>query len=412
VTIQSHRGAFAALEAQPTTGVCERRPALLIPGFTGSKEDFIPVLQPLASAGRRVVAIDMRGQYQSQGATGAGGYAPDELAADITAIIGAVAGDGQGLHLVGHSLGGLIAREVALARAARITSLTLLGSGPGRITGQRAEMLRGMLAMMAATDREDGPGPGRGPSTEDGPGTAGNRGTSDDGLPPDHRLRATVARIWDEHLAPQARADRVPEHLIAFLHRRMMSNSPTGLVAMGKYLLTCPDRTAELANLGGLPILVLYGENDDAWRPAVQERMARRLGAHRVCIPGAGHSPPVEAPETTASTLTAFWRTAEDSERRRAAGHAMSSGHSGPGARPAAAPTSEAPGPALPAPGPAAPGPAAPAPGPAAPTPGPAAPGSASARGPAARESAVSAPSPSQGRRGSAAALPSGQWAR
>ena len=62
-------GAFAALEAQPATGVCERRPALLIPGFTGSKEDFIPVLQPLASAGRRVVAIDMRGQYQSQGAT-------------------------------------------------------------------------------------------------------------------------------------------------------------------------------------------------------------------------------------------------------------------------------------------------------------------------------------------------------
>jgi len=305
VTIQSHRGAFAALDAQPATGVCERRPALLIPGFTGSKEDFIPVLQPLASAGRRVVAIDMRGQYQSQGATSAAGYAPDELAADITAIIGALAGDGQGVHLVGHSLGGLIARETALARAARITSLTLLGSGPGRLTGQRADMLRGMLAIMAAAAGEDGPG-GR--------------------LPPDHRLRATVARIWDEHLAPQARADGVPEDMIAFLHRRMMGNSPTGLVAMGRYLLACPDRTAELASLSGPPILILYGENDDAWRPAVQERMARRLGAHRVCIPGAGHSPPVEAPETTASTLTAFWRTAEESERRQGAGHTATGG--------------------------------------------------------------------------------------
>ena len=70
VTIQSHRGRFAVLEAEPAMGVCERRPALLIPGFTGSKEDFIPVLQPLASAGRRVVAIDMRGQYQSPGRTG------------------------------------------------------------------------------------------------------------------------------------------------------------------------------------------------------------------------------------------------------------------------------------------------------------------------------------------------------
>jgi pimeloyl-ACP methyl ester carboxylesterase len=290
LTIRGHRGAFAALEAQPTTGVCERRPALLLPGFTGSKEDFIAVLQPLASAGRRVVAVDMRGQYQSQGPTSAGGYAPDQLAADVTAIIDTLADDGQGVHLVGHSLGGLIAREVTLARTARIISLTLLGSGPGRLTGQRAEMLRGMLAMMS--------------------------GTSDGRLPPDHRLRATVAKIWDEHLAPQARADGVPEPMIAFLHRRMMSNSPTGLVAMGRYLLACTDRTAELASLGGPPILVLYGENDDAWRPAVQERMARRLGAQRVCIPGVGHSPPVEAPETTASTLTAFWRTAEENERR------------------------------------------------------------------------------------------------
>jgi pimeloyl-ACP methyl ester carboxylesterase len=303
VTIRGRRGVFAALDAQPATGVCERRPAVLIPGFTGSKEDFIPVLQPLASAGRRVIAIDMRGQYQSQGAASAGGYAPDELAADITSIIDALADDGQGVHLVGHSLGGLIAREVTLAQTARIVSLTLLGSGPGRITGQRADLLRGMLAMMSAAGGTGGRGP------EDGPGA------SDGHLAADNRLRVTVAKIWDEHLAPQARADGVPEPMIAFLHHRMMSNSPTGLVAMGRYLLACPDRTTELARLGAAPILVLYGENDDAWRPAVQERMARRLRGQRVCIPGAGHSPPVEAPETTASTLTAFWRTAEDSAR-------------------------------------------------------------------------------------------------
>jgi pimeloyl-ACP methyl ester carboxylesterase len=283
VVIESQRGAFAALEAQPTMGVCERRPALLVPGFTGSKEDFIPVLQSLASAGRRVVAIDMRGQYQSRGAPDADGYAPGELAMDIAAIADLVAGDGQGVHLVGHSLGGLIAREATLAQATRIISLTLLSSGPGRITGQRAQVLRGMLAAMTA---QDDPG-------------------------------AAIARIWTEKLAPQAQAEGVPEHVIAFLHERMMANSAAGLVAMGRYLLSCPNRTAELASLGGPPILVLYGENDDAWRPAVQERMARRLGADRVCIPGAGHSPAVEAPETTASTLTAFWRTAEDGARRR-----------------------------------------------------------------------------------------------
>jgi pimeloyl-ACP methyl ester carboxylesterase len=285
VTIESRRGRFAALEAEPTVGACERRPALLIPGFTGSKEDFIPVLQPLASAGRRVVAIDMRGQYQSPGAADAGGYAPAALAADIAAVTEAITG-GQGMHLVGHSLGGLIAGETVLTQTAPIISLTLLSSGPGRITGPRAEMLGGMLAVMDSAGES--------------------------------RLQATVAQIWQEHLAPEARAGGVPDHVIAFLHERMMRNSPAGLMAMGRFLLTCPDRTAELADAGGPPVLVIYGENDDAWRPAVQERMATRLGAHRVCIPGAGHSPPVEAPETTASALTAFWHQAEDEERRRA----------------------------------------------------------------------------------------------
>ena len=329
LTIESRRGTFAALEAEPSTGVCERRPALLIPGFTGSKEDFIPVLQPLASAGRRVVAIDMRGQYQSQGAHEASGYAPGELGADIIAIAEAISSDGHGLHLVGHSLGGLVAREAVLAQAAQVISLTLLSSGPGRITGQRASVLRGLLAMMTAADSTDpngttGPNGTADPngttgtgSTTDPSGSAGPSGSADAA---DGRLRATVERIFQEHLAPEAKAEGAPEPVIAFLHERMMKTSPTGLMAMGRYLLTCPDRTAELARLSRPPVLVLYGENDDAWRPAVQEQMARRLGADRVCIPGAGHSPAVEAPETTASTLTAFWRTAEDSERRRAAG--------------------------------------------------------------------------------------------
>jgi pimeloyl-ACP methyl ester carboxylesterase len=303
VTIQTRRGAFAALEAEPTTGVCERGPALLIPGFTGSKEDFIPVLQTLATAGRRVVAIDMRGQYQTQGAPQASGYAPGELGADVTAIAEAIVTDHQGLHLVGHSLGGLVAREAVLAQAAPIISLTLLSSGPGRLTGQRATVLRGLLAMMAAADTAD----------------TGTDGADTDAAAADARLRGTVESIFQDHLAPEAQAEGTPEHVIAFLHERMMGSSPTGLMVMGRYLLTCPDRTAELASLDRPAVLVLYGENDEAWRPAVQEQMARRLGAHRVCIPGAGHSPAVEAPETTASTLTAFWRAAEDGERRRAA---------------------------------------------------------------------------------------------
>jgi hypothetical protein len=39
--------------------------------------------------------------------------------------------------------------------------------------------------------------------------------------------------------------------------------------------------------------------------------MAQRLGARRLCIPAAVHSPAVEAPATTASALTQFWDAAE-----------------------------------------------------------------------------------------------------
>ena len=56
---------------------------------------------------------------------------------------------------------------------------------------------------------------------------------------------------------------------------------------------------------------VVVPVDDDAWDPAIQEDMALRLRAERVCIPGAAHSPAVEAPETTASTLTHFWNAAE-----------------------------------------------------------------------------------------------------
>ena len=98
----------------------------------------------------------------------------------------------------------------------------------------------------------------------------------------------------------------------------MLANDPAGLVLMARHMLAAPDRTAELARLD-LPVLVIYGEDDNAWSPAAQEAMAQRLGARRLCIPAAVHSPAVEAPATTASALTQFWDAAEASPTLRAA---------------------------------------------------------------------------------------------
>ena len=187
-TIETSRGKFAAYEAVPVTGVCERQPALLVPGYTGSKEDFLLILQALAAAGRQVIAIDMRGQFETPGGDDADAYQLAALAADV-ALIADWLGSGQaspepsapggrGIHLLGHSLGGLVTREILLARAARVSSLTLMSSGPGALSGPRAATLQDLLAEL------DGTGP--------------------EGLPTE------VERIWKTRLEPEAVAGGVP----------------------------------------------------------------------------------------------------------------------------------------------------------------------------------------------------------
>ena len=297
-TIRTSRGNFAALEAAPASGVCERDPALLVPGYTGSKEDFISVLDLLADDSRQVVAIDMRGQYETAGPDGPGGYAAAALGADILTVMQATGAR----HLVGHSYGGLIGREAVLAGSgAGFGSFTLMSSGPGALTGPRAAELRAMLAVLGAGG-DDGHGNEQG----------------DGGRPDRAALRDGIAEIWRAHLEPQAVAVGVPGHIVAFLDRRMRGNDPEGLILMAAHMLAAPDRTAELARLD-VPVLVIYGEDDNAWSPDAQENMARRLGARRLCIPAAVHSPAIEAPATTASALTRFWGATEAAPSRPAA---------------------------------------------------------------------------------------------
>lgn len=304
-TIHTSRGAFAALEAVPASGVCERDAALLVPGYTGSKEDFLPILDLLADGSRQVVAIDMRGQFETLGTDDPDGYSAAALGADIAAIMHATGTR----HLVGHSYGGLAGREAVLAgTGTEIASFTLMSSGPAALTGPRAKELRAMLAALGAGD-----GPRDGPADEPGdkPGDKPGDEQRDAGTPDPAELRAGISELWRTNLEPQAVEAGVPSHIVAFLGRRMLSNDPYGLILMARHLLTAADRTAELARLDQIPMLVIYGENDNAWSPAAQENMARRLGACRLCIPAAVHSPAVEAPATTAGALTQFWDAAE-----------------------------------------------------------------------------------------------------
>jgi pimeloyl-ACP methyl ester carboxylesterase len=246
-------------------------PAVLVPGYTGSKEDFALILAPLAATGRRVVAMDQRGQFESPGPDDPAAYTIEALAADLRAVAAELAGPGGGpVHLVGHSFGGLVARAAVLADPAAVASLTLLDSGPGAIGGTRRstmEALRPLLAeggMTAVYEQLE------------------RLAAGDAGVPP-----------------------RPPE-LAAFLRRRFLASSPVGLQAMGDALRGEPDRVEEL-RATGVPVLVAYGEGDDSWTPAVQADMAERLAARHAVIPGAAHSPAVENPVETVRLVADFW---------------------------------------------------------------------------------------------------------
>jgi pimeloyl-ACP methyl ester carboxylesterase len=270
-TVAGRAGPLAMLDSGGgSTGT-----ALLVAGFTGSKEDFAPLLAPLARAGVRAVAFDQRGQFESPGPDDPAAYTVAELAGDLLAVAARLREESPGpLHLVGHSFGGLVARAAVLADPAAVTSLTLLGSGPARLTGHRAELLDHL-----------------GPLLESG------------GVPAVHEAMEQLAMT-------DPRAQAVPAATRAFLTRRFLRNNAAGLRGMADAMLSEPDRVPKLAATG-VPVLVAHGEADDAWTPAAQAEMARRLGARHEVIPGSIHSPAVENPPRTLDVLLDFWSGVE-----------------------------------------------------------------------------------------------------
>ncbi|WP_328873696.1 alpha/beta hydrolase [Streptomyces sp. NBC_00287] len=267
--LRTARGDFAVVDLQVPPGVDQRGVALLLPGFTGSKEDFSLLHAPLAARGYRSVAIDGRGQYESDGpADDESAYAQGELARDVLAQAEAA---GAPVHLVGHSLGGQIARAAVILDHSPFRSLTLVASGPAQISTsqqQRVKLLRDALAVM------------------------------------------TMPEVWDailamgppEEVGGPARGIGGLDHL----RRRWLGNKPAQLAATGGQLCTEPDRVAELAAVP-LPFHVLSGEKDDTWPVPLLDDMAVRLHAHRTIVPGAEHSPNAEQPLPTADALADFW---------------------------------------------------------------------------------------------------------
>ncbi|MFJ9830374.1 alpha/beta fold hydrolase [Streptomyces sp. NPDC101169] len=271
-SLRTARGEFAVVDAPVAEGVEPRGVALLLPGFTGSKEDFNPLHVPLAERGYRTVAVDGRGQFETDGPEhDETAYAQEELAKDVLAQAAALGT--APVHLLGHSLGGQVSRAAVLLDHSPFASLTLMASGPAQISvsqQQRVKLLRDALAVM------------------------------------------TMAEVWDAIQAMEAPEETATGGLDggldnrADLRRRWMGNKPAQLLATGRQLCSEPDRVAELAAVP-LPFHVLSGALDDTWPLALLDDMAVRLGARRTVVEGAEHSPNTDQPLATARALADFW---------------------------------------------------------------------------------------------------------
>ena len=265
--VDTPAGPLAALrgDADPAT----RAPVLLVPGYTGSKEDFIAILGTVVAAGHPVLAIDQRGQFESTGVDDRSAYDLDTLGGDVLLALRSLGGQA---HLVGHSFGGLVARAATIADPGAVLSLTLMDSGPAAVPPP-ADTNIGLMAQAVP--------------------------------------QLDLETIWGLKRQLEAELEAIPPaaEIEAWMHDRFVANHPVGLLRVAEHLLDAADRTDELAATG-VPVLVLYGEDDDVWPPALQAATGDRLGARTVALPGVGHSPAADAPEPTVAALLDFWASA------------------------------------------------------------------------------------------------------
>lgn len=236
-------------------------PVVLVHGVGANLESWDEVARPLAER-YTVARADLRGHGRS------GRIADCSMADFVADVLGLL--DALGIasaHLVGFSLGGLIAQHVATTHPARVRRLALISSVAARTPEERERVLR-----RADIVRDEG-------------------------------IASVVAAAEDRWFTPEfkaANAERVErrlQELIANDHRsyaaayRVFAQADEGLQ---------PERIAQ-------PTLIVTGEHDQGSNP----RMARYLhdhipGSELHILSGLRHSVLLESPDLIAGLLLQF----------------------------------------------------------------------------------------------------------
>jgi len=219
----------------------------------------------------RLTTFDNRGVGRS--ATPDGPFRIADFAADTAALM-----DALGLaraHVVGSSMGGAIAQELALAHPDRVRSLVLNGTW---CRGDRFlhEIFRNWIWSAEKAD-----------SIRDFLVTV--------------NLWCFSPRIWN---------DGVMDEWIASAEASPHAQSVDAFSRSAEALIQhdSADRIAAI----GAPTLVTVGELDLVLPPRFSKAIAERIpGAHMTVIPGAGHQPFQEVPDEYNRLLDEFWRSVD-----------------------------------------------------------------------------------------------------
>ncbi len=223
----------------------EGAPVLLIMGL-GWASNMWHRTRPVLSAHYRTIAFDNRGAGRS--AVPPGPYSIAALASDAAAVLDAAGVTAA--HLLGASMGGMIAQEFALQYPQRVRSLTLACTAPG------------------------------GPNAVQ-PDPASIEVLFRTGLAPQERARAIVPFIYDSRTPPA----RIEEDLAVLSQFYPL---PEGFYAQLQAIMSWQayDRLPQIQ----APTLVLHGVNDRLVPPGNADLIAGRIpGAQLVKIADAGH---------------------------------------------------------------------------------------------------------------------------
>ena len=271
-TFLAPSGPLAALAAGPPDGPR----VVLVPGTSGSKEDFHFQFLELAAAGYRAESYDLAGQYESRDAgpehlsPPRRAYDYDLFTGDMVAFLEAGA---TPAHLLGYSFAGVVAQLTAASRPDLIASLTLLSTPP--LAGQ---VFRGVRWL--------------GPLSLVSPG-------------------AVVAALMKTGIL--ANMQGVRPGRLRFVRDRFRLTRPEAFRKSLSLMRHTPDLRMQL-RAAPFPIAVAVGTRD-LWPLRLHRAFARSVGAS-IAVYRTGHSPCETAPYQLTRDLFALFEKAERSRDR------------------------------------------------------------------------------------------------